>query len=61
MERQYTIRIDFTEQQKAVNAAVRYEVSGDSLETTAILKEAIDLFEQAQVLSAKKTMAKVRG
>lgn len=61
MEQSHTIRIDITEQQKAVTAAVRYEVSGDSLEANAILEEAKRIFNEAQAFTAIKSMAKVRG
>ena len=53
-----TLKIEFTEQSKAVTAKVSLEITGDS-NNDEVLAEAKRLFDEASKYSAEQTMKKL--
>jgi len=58
MEQNKTIKIEFTETTKTVNANVKIEVSGDNINNNQILEETKKLFDEAHSYAKNKTMQK---
>jgi hypothetical protein len=53
---QKTIKVEFSEQSKCVVASVKVESTGESLDTSDILKEAQLLFIEAHKFAVMQTM-----
>ena len=53
---QKTVKVEFSEQSKCVVATIKVESTGESLDTSDILKEAQLLFIDAQKFAVMQTM-----